>query len=448
MSRITLRSLSTAITLLLIAGIALLVWPEPEEPNWDEIDYALGTGSQKLFAMPDDQLVAFSFELEPSDWDQLRHHVIDEEYVPARLSVGKEEIGSVGLRFKGALGNLRQRKNLDPDNLPKLSLKVKFNEYADREFCGLQKLNFHSMHFDASLFRDKLSYRMFREFGIAAPRSSHAYVVLNGRLLGVFAMVEQIDAKFLIGRLPSGSIYKEVWPKVQADNYYESRLKASPPNPDHFRFANFARALMRAKDDELVEVAARYTDLDQLLRWFVVDQAINNWDGPMAWYQTDSGHFWNHNLYWHLDAVSGQFTLIPWDLDRSFETESIFAAVPSFMALDADPKKLYKPRNTIVLRAPTCDPLIRAVALYASEEGRYAKVVNDLLKGPFDLNRLDRDLSRWMVALRPAVALDPFLSGWFSDGTGNWKDAVEKLRATARILHLRMEERARAAQAK
>ena len=52
------------------------------------------------------------------------------------------------------------------------------------------------MNLDTSLMRDRLGYLLFAEAGVAAPRSTHARVVINGEFVGLFALVEQIDGRF------------------------------------------------------------------------------------------------------------------------------------------------------------------------------------------------------------------------------------------------------------
>ena len=44
--------------------------------------------------------------------------------------------------------------------------------------------------------RERLGYYMFRNFGIAAPRSNHVLIYINGEFNGVFANTEQIDGPF------------------------------------------------------------------------------------------------------------------------------------------------------------------------------------------------------------------------------------------------------------
>src|SRR5690606_32611688 len=52
-------------------------------------------------AFTQDQIRTFSVSLPEEEWQALRLNARDKEYVPAALAIDGEEMGSVGLRFKG-----------------------------------------------------------------------------------------------------------------------------------------------------------------------------------------------------------------------------------------------------------------------------------------------------------------------------------------------------------
>ena len=68
----------------------------------------------------------------------------------------------------------------------KLSMKVKINwNDGDDEFFGVRKLQLHSMNLDPSQSAGRLPPAA--RDGVAAPRSTHARVVVNGKFVGLFA---------------------------------------------------------------------------------------------------------------------------------------------------------------------------------------------------------------------------------------------------------------------
>jgi hypothetical protein len=76
-------------------------------------------------------------------------------------------------------------------------------------------------------------------------------------------------------------------------------------------------AVVAATETDFATKLAPYVDFD-IARYIVVNRAINDFDGVMAFYYGWGPPPANHNLYWYHDTESGQFALIPWDLDKSF----------------------------------------------------------------------------------------------------------------------------------
>ena len=60
-----------------------------------------------------------------------------------------------------------------------------------------KKFYLHNSNQDLSLLRDMLARSVFQDCGIPVPLSAHAKVVLNGRLLGIYCVVEGVNKKFL-----------------------------------------------------------------------------------------------------------------------------------------------------------------------------------------------------------------------------------------------------------
>ena len=63
------------------------------------------------------------------------------------------------------------------------------------------------------MMKEALSMALFARMGLAAPRVSHARVYVNGDYLGLFAVIEPIDKRFLRRTLgeDSGYLYEFEW---------------------------------------------------------------------------------------------------------------------------------------------------------------------------------------------------------------------------------------------
>jgi spore coat protein CotH len=246
------------------------------------------------------------------DWAWLNENELLEQYVPATLLFEGEAISQAAVRYKGFFGALRLCFVGGERSCDKLSLKLKFSEYDDSlRFHGLKRLNFHSMEGDPTKLHDMLGYGLFREAGVFAPRTTYAKLVVNGELLGLFAVVEQIDGSFTRSRFADGgrgNVYKEVWPVGTSDQMYLDALRTNrEEEPSVEKMARFAADLAAAADDTFVPLLEEWTDFDALMNYLAVDRVIDNWDGIVAWYCVPeafasvmgrSGCF-NHNYYWY-----------------------------------------------------------------------------------------------------------------------------------------------------
>jgi hypothetical protein len=363
----------------------------------------------------------YSLELPALRWSELREQALSEGWTEASLDVDGVPFGPVGVRFKGSTGTLAACFQHGKPICAKLSLKLRFDRTdARRRFFGLQRLNFHSMLRDPSWMRERLAYRVFEDAGIDAPRTSWARIAVNGEDLGVFTVVEAIDARFADRRFffDDGLLYKEAWPVSLDPDYYEQRLRTKRSEPhEHTKMLAFARELSQAGPDGLAGVLERWTDPDQLMRYMAVDRLIGNWDGITAWY-CDPGACANHNFYWYAEGEHQRLRLIPWDLDNTF-----LLFDPLFLARDwlaapggCDERPLAWGEQAI--RHPTCDRLAAALAALGRE--RFRPALREVMERAFDLERLRAQILAWRALLAPHVARDaggPRPSAWDAEVT-------------------------------
>lgn len=444
--RLYRNSLLTIVGAGLIAAAVAFWWPPPALPEWRGVDFGLDGTSASVFAP--DKLLVFELDLKPGDLKRMQDHAADELTVPASLKVGAADVGAVGLRYKGSTGTLTQvlAERRTESYMPKLSLKIVFDHKVDeRRFCGMRRLNFHSMIYDESLMRDRLCYQAFREAGIAAPRCSHAMIVINGKNVGLYAMVEQIDEAFVVDRFADragGVLYKEVWPLHRGAKKYEEEARANPNNRTHEAMIRLANNLREAEEAQLPGALAKAADLDDLLRYMIVDQALKNWDGVRGWTSAkEQGPNWNHNYYWYVDP-SERLTLIPWDLDSTLRHPARRDELPPWYDLGELTGRGTSTGNGWFAWPAGEDRLIRAISIHA--RGRYAKVARELLDGPLALEHMLQSIDTWRDQVRPYVAHDPFLgslwawdagleslrndlhaiAGWMDQEVQNWNDVL------------------------
>ncbi len=257
---------------------------------------------------------------------------LDFTYVTADFEFDGVKVRNVGLRFKGNssfFGAVFSDTNRPALRYP---YKVDFDQFVpDRKFKDLKKLNLHvvsSVRQPSGLsgtgqdgtetetawwsgLEEYLSYRAIREFGIPTVRTGFAEVWLNGDLLGLYATVEEVDARFLKRNFDytAGNLYKPEPPG--------GYLTWRGANITNYAYIGFQRgddtnhtALLRLLDvlnHQPVERMADVFDVDSVLSYKAVNAALGNGD------TYDSlGH--NYYLY---EGAPGRFYVFPWDMNGS-----------------------------------------------------------------------------------------------------------------------------------
>jgi len=384
-------------------------------------------------------------------------------YVPASVRIDGRDYPQVGVRYKGHYGTFRVCLSTgpvvgtvepyapDPANgcppVPKFSYKISFDEYQPgQRFHGLRKINLHSLIRDPSKLHERLAYRLFREMGIAAPRSSFAQVTVNGKVKGIYAVTEDAgDRLFTADRWPNdpqGRLYKQAWPLSVDPTYWQKALATHKRQTvAHDAAIGFARDLLAAGEDagRLAAALERWSDPEWLARYLAVDTAIHNADGvtrfscPVG--SPDACR--NKNYFWY-QTGAGKFLLLPWDLDFTWRVKILPNVVipwdlppgsPGFSGCDLRPMlygNLQKPA--------ACDPVFRGIN---ARRPLYLAAVKRLLAHPgFDPARLHADVDRWAALIARAVAADPSLP---REGPETWAAGVAMLKRDIGTLRARME---------
>ncbi len=381
--------------------------------------------------------------------------VNEDRYVQASLRVDDTELPSIAVRFKGQFsiwGCLdyrtgTRRVRVEPffgniDVCQRFSLKLDFDRYEkDARLDGLKKLNLHAMSADPSKLRERLGYSLYRDMGVLAPRAVHARVYINGEYHGLFAAVEEVDGRFTANRFPSsgdGNVYKELWPSAYAtedDAKDALRSNDDPDTLDVSDFLAFKDAVGAATDTDFAATLAPYIDFDYLARYIVVNRAINDFDGALAFYYGWGPPPANHNFYWYHDSESGQFQLIPWDLDKTF-----WYPEPNFWSDNAPNGQNVTPNWNVVtndcdgytvwfdslgqpykMMAIDCDPLLRLLRAQVYEQQK--AITEAFIAGPFSEASVGQKFETWRAQIADAIHDDPLVDD------AHWESSVAELLA-------------------
>ena len=382
----------------------------------------------------------FELVLAQSDLDAINASPAAEMYVPGQLIFQGQTYGNVGVRYKGSVGAFQapctRNGTLSSHSGPKdgkCSIKVSFNwQDAEGRFFGLKKLLFHSMNNDPSFMRERLGYAMFREMGVPAPRATHARVLINGALEGVFALVEEVDGRFTRSRFSEGgegNLYKEIWPIHDDPQAYLNALESNTeedPSVDR---------MLRFKDAVLAGPAAMnpWLDHEVMSAYLAVDRVILNDDGIF--------HFWcgaggagnnpmipgNHNYYWYENTSSDRMWLIPWDFDLSFAdptVQSTTSAALVHIASDwTQPTQSCGCSMGNYQAPPACDPMVKNFQTWLRA---YNSKVDTFIAGPFSAENVEAKLATWTQQIDSAVRETAGTNG--APSYDAWRSAIETLR--------------------
>ena len=378
------------------------------------------------------QLRTYDIQIAQSDLDVINEQPSSEAWVPAMLKFEGQTYGPYRVRYKGAAGAFMYPCTSGPPGGPKdgkCSIKLGFNEVdPDARFFGLKKLNFHAMNPDASQLRERLSYTLFREMGIAAPRSVHARVLINGELEGLFAVVEQIDGRFTRSRFAEGgkgNLYKEIWPVTEDASRYLASLETNEDQqPSVQRMLDFKHAI-----DMGASATANVIDRDYVLRYLAVDRVIINDDGMLHFWcdptaqGNNLGRWGNHNYYWYEAEAATRFWLVPWDMDNAFDgSRYVHIALPWTQTAACSCTMTAE----VGIQAPSsCDPLVKH---FSGWLGDYDKQVDVFIAGPFAKAHVDALLATWTAQIQAAAAESGGLHHAPTESA--WADAVMKLQTT------------------
>jgi hypothetical protein len=341
-----------------------------------------------------------------------------EVYVNGMLEFEGKAYGPLAVRYKGSVGGFlapcTAAASVGAKPGPKTgkcSMKIDFDRIdPTARFHGLKKLNFHSMDRDPSMMRDRLGYSLFREFGVVAPRASHAQLLINGKLEGLYVVVEQIDGRFTHSRFSEGgdgNLYKEVWPVSDSPTPYLAALETNEErNPS-------VDKMLRFEADIDHGAAMQWLDSDYTFRYIAADRVMINDDGAFHWYCA-----WNHNYYWYEAEHADRMWIIPWDMDSSFQNGTFVHITTPWNAPAA---QCTCARGQM---AASCD---RLTSEWAMLEADYERAVDAFLTGPFAASNVNTKLSTWSAQIDSFVNEASGLNG--APVYADWRTAFANLQA-------------------
>lgn len=143
----------------------------------------------------------------------------DRPEVLATIREGGLEYTNVAIHLKGAAGSFRPF-----DDKPALTLN--FSKHAPgQRFHGYTKFSLNNSVQDPSYLEEAISRELFEAAGVPVPRADHATVLINGRDLGLYVLVEGYGKQFLkrhfrnvSGKLYDGGFCQDLHPNMDTNS--------------------------------------------------------------------------------------------------------------------------------------------------------------------------------------------------------------------------------------
>ncbi|CAN5819126.1 hypothetical protein BH09VER1_BH09VER1_46860 [soil metagenome] len=244
---------------------------------------------------------------------------VDFPYVHADLNFDGEAISDVAARYKGNNTYIMSRNAL------KRPLKLDLNKYVKgQKLAAISTINLHNNVNDPGVMNEVLSYRLFRDAGVPASRTSYARVSLtvpgtyDKQYIGLYTIVENIDKKFINVRFGTrkGVVLKPTTRDLFADlgddwakynQIYDPKDDIS--QEDAQRVIAFSQLVTNADDATFAAQLGDFLDLDEFARYMAVLVWLPSMDSLLEMGQ---------NFYIYLNPSTNKFIFLPWDYDHSF----------------------------------------------------------------------------------------------------------------------------------
>jgi hypothetical protein len=199
----------------------------------------------------------------------------------------------------------------------KAALKLKFK--AVDAFMGLRKMTLNNMVEDRSMTHETLAYAAFRAAGVPSPRTSFAYLQVNGDDYGVHLDIESLDKVALEKRFglfqdPPQHLYEgeagdEVAPGGAAGFEVDEGNEA-----DLSDLEALIAAVNGSGTDPWSTRVAPLADLAEMTKMWAVEKYVGEYDG----YTSGVSPFQPNNYYLYSDPA-GRFQMLPWGTDETWK---------------------------------------------------------------------------------------------------------------------------------
>jgi hypothetical protein len=277
----------------------------------DEVDVRRG---EPIYAI--DTLRTLFITFDHDDWEkQMATFKVTDIEMPAQLTVDRMDLGTIGVRFRGASSFMMTSEGRKRS----LNLSLDFVNKGT-QLGGYRTLNLLNGAGDPGLLSAPLYSHIARQY-IAAPKANYMRVVLQGENWGIYVNQQQFNKDFLRDFFPStdgrrwhipgspngrGSLaYLGDDPQAYKP-IYEIKSK---DEPEAWKaLVQLTKILHETPSEDLQATLAPHLDIEGALRFLALENVLMNSDG--YWTRTS-----DYSLY---QDATGKFHVIPHDMNEAF----------------------------------------------------------------------------------------------------------------------------------
>ncbi len=303
-------------------------------------------------------------------------------------------LDSCGFREKGNASNLLVNFG------KKKPFKISFDEFRNQTLDGLKKINLNNFTNDPSLLHDVISFKLFRDAGLVASRTSYTKLYVNGEYIGLYVTVENVDKTFLKkhygGANNDGNLYKTDrgasvfldWLGTESSAYKDKGLKLTTNETvdDWTKMIAFIDFLNNNHDADFKQQLENKFDIHNYLKILAIEKCIRSWDS----YWGGGNNFY---LYEHPD---GQYRWIPWDMNETFQDIKLLSGT-SLLTGYLVPTNKFDER-----------PLLKRIFEFPEYKTEYLNYVCDLIHTKYSLNHLGQFIYDRHNLIDEAYKQDPY----------------------------------------
>ncbi|MDZ4758560.1 MAG: CotH kinase family protein [Bacteroidota bacterium] len=311
---------------------------------------------------------------------------------PCILTFDGVTLDTIGIRQRGNSSNrfFNYYKFKKP-------FKLEIDAFKNIKLDGLKNIILNNCTDDPSYVREALCYKLIRDEGLPAPRTSYAKVYINNQYWGLYMLVENVDKTFLKdkygGSANNGNLYKTAQTGQAylhainiGDTLHKKKtgleLKTNETINDWSRLVNFINLLNNSDKPYFRDSLLKYFDVNSYLTLLAIEKLVYSWDSYWA----------NGNNYYMYEHPDGTIRWISWDMNETFPNINGFDISRLTGSSYLLPTDRYDSR-----------PLIKAVFSTEEWKNRYYDIVCGFLNKQFRAEYIDTTILRWHQLIEQAV---------------------------------------------